>query len=756
VRLYLHRQLITIMPPAGTAAGVPEQIQIRAPAVQVLAMSGVRLDGVAKDEADLHRGATLTDITVSAGGDSGLDWLAGLRGLGGVTIPVVDGFFSRLGNLFDYAVLLWALVSIRFALPYSRLAEVSRNIVFTIIAAMGAVAFLAFLIDLGTALFHSLNPRGEAAAGPVALLVAGAGLVWPVACFRTGRDRRPRHRPLARPYVVWFTCAIYGLVLFEYWVILYAGMHINLLTNVHAFAGTVLVTALVWLLVRKLLGTVGLAPALVSAGVLIVALGATIIWPVLYFSSWGPAWDNYIAHVNVWGKWIFLAVAVLAVLGLGLLVFRAVQALPIARRWRITLTLAITVMITAIVLPDAITNAQLAEPHGSSLAPINLIGLFDTLPLLVDWLLLALAIAVAMSLPAKSAARPLARRIVIPIALLLLFWNDKWLYLPVTLIIGLILLSRLVFPRRLAEVMPYTQTSAEAIDESIASWRQADFVARQRQALTSGTGPLADLIQNENSDYTKRIESLTEIQDQLACERDRLQSNARKLEAVAFEQRGWVPDRRTAVSGAVLGAILGVVPSLITILTTKPSVSSSGYPALNFFGGTAWSFLEWIGIGWLVGYSLPIMRGRNGSEKALWLFLTGIGAMLPMQIIWDDSSDWTQTLIWSLELIFFLMLTAIYLCDLRILHRAGKRLTDWFTVQNWHFVVTWSTALLAALGTAMVTFLSTAATDLSNQAFNGTAGPSTSTTSQNSTSQVANQNSVNQASTVTGSGPSTP
>ena len=467
----------------------------------------------------------------------------------------------------------------------------------------------------------------------------------------------------------------------------------------------------------------------------------------MYFSSWGPARDNYIAHVNVWGKWIFLAVVVLTVLGLGLLVFRAVQALPIARPWRITLTLAITVMIAAVVLPDAITNAQLADPHGSSLAPINLIGLFDTLPLLVDWLLLALAIAVAMSLPATSAARPLARRIVIPIALLLLYWNDKWLYLPVTLIIGLIMLSWLVFPRRLAEVAPYTKTSAEAIDESIAAWREADFVAQQRQALTSGTGPLADLIQNGNSDYTKRIESLTEIQDHLACERDRLQSNARELEAVAFEQRGWVPDWHTGVSGAVLGAILGIVPSLITTLTTKPSVSSSGYPVLNFFGGTAWSFLEWIGIGWLVGYSLPIMHGKNGSEKALWLFLTGIGAMLPMQLIWDDSSDWTQTLIWSLELLFFLMLTAIYLCDLRILNKAGKRLTAWFTVQNWHFVVTWSTALLAALGTAMVTFLSTAATDLSNQAFNGTAGPSTSTTSQNSTSQVANQNSVNQAST---------
>ena len=237
-------------------------------------------------------------------------------------------------------------------------------------------------------------------------------------------------------------------------------------------------------------------------------------------------------------------------------------------------------------LPDTVTNAQLADPHGSGPAPVNLIGLFDTLPALTDWLLLALAIAVAMSLPATSAARPLARRIVIPIALLLLYWNDKWLYLPVTLIVGLFMLSWLVFPRRLTEAAPYTQTSAEAISESIAAWHQADFVAQQRQALTSGSGgALTDLIKEGNSDYAGRIESLTKIQDHLACEHDHLQRSARKLEAVAFEQRGRVPDRRTAVCGAVLGAILGIIPSLITILTTKPPVSSSGYPALDFLGG---------------------------------------------------------------------------------------------------------------------------------------------------------------------------
>ncbi len=744
VRLYLHRQLITVMPPAGMAAAVPEQIQISAPAVQVLAESGVHLDGVAKDEADLNRGATLTDITVSDGG-SGLDWLAGLRSIGGITIPVVDGFLSRLGNLFDYAVLLWALVIIRFALPYSRLAEVSRNIVFTIVTALAAVAYLALLVDLGTAVFHSLNPRGEAAAGPVALLVAGAGLVWPVACFRTGRSRRPRRAPLAGSYTARFTALMFCLALCGYWGVLYYGMQINLLTNVHAFAGTVLVTALVWLLVRMLLGTTGITSALVSAGVLIVALGATIIWPVLYFNSWTPLWDN-VAHVNVWGKWIFLTVTVFTVLGLGLMAFRAVEALQIARHWRTVVSLGIAIIIAGAVLPDTVTNAQLADPHGSGPAPVNLIGLLDTLPALTDWLLLALAVAVAMSLPATSAARPLARRIVIPIALLLLYWNDKWLYLPVTLIVGLFMLSRLVFPRRLAEAAPYTQTSAEAISESIAAWRQADFVAQQRQALTSGSsGALIDLIKKGDSDYAGRIESLTKIQDHLACEHDHLQNSARKLEAVAFEQRGKVPDRRAAVSGAVLGAILGIIPSLITILTTKPPVSGSGYPVLDFLGGTTWNLLEWVGLGWLVGYSLPLMRGRNGSEKALSLFLAGIGALLPMAVVWDDHNNWIQVLVGSLELLFFLMVIAIYLCDFRTLRSTGNRLTDWFTVQNWHFVVTWSTALLAALGTAMVTFLSTAATDLSNQAFNGTAGPSSATASQNSASQVANQNSITQA-----------
>jgi hypothetical protein len=45
-------------------------------------------------------------------------------------------------------------------------------------------------------------------------------------------------------------------------------------------------------------------------------------------------------------------------------------------------------------------------------------------------------------------------------------------------------------------------------------------------------------------------------------------------------------------------------------------------------------------------------------------------------------------------------------------------------VHNWRFLVSWSTAVLAAIGTVAVTFLSTAATDLGQQATTAVIGQS--------------------------------
>ncbi len=86
-----------------------------------------------------------------------------------------------------------------------------------------------------------------------------------------------------------------------------------------------------------------------------------------------------------------------------------------------------------------------------------------------------------------------------------------------------------------------------------------------------------------------------------------------------------------------------------------------------------------------------------------------------MNLLWLDGRGWQNALIYYLELFAFLLIIGIILCDLMALNSAGMSLSAWTQVHNWKFLVTWSTAVLAAVGTAAATFLSTAATDLGHE-----------------------------------------
>ena len=90
---------------------------------------------------------------------------------------------------------------------------------------------------------------------------------------------------------------------------------------------------------------------------------------------------------------------------------------------------------------------------------------------------------------------------------------------------------------------------------------------------------------------------------------------------------------------------------------------------------------------------------------------------MPISVVWDDSHDWALDMAGYVQLFVFLVVTTVIVCDLRTLKKAGMGPTDWVRVQNWRFIVTWSTALVAAITTAAVAFLSTVATDFTNQAF---------------------------------------
>lgn len=127
-----------------------------------------------------------------------------------------------------------------------------------------------------------------------------------------------------------------------------------------------------------------------------------------------------------------------------------------------------------------------------------------------------------------------------------------------------------------------------------------------------------------------------------------------------------MPDREAGWHGTIAGAVLGIIPAAVTVITSQPPSGSSGYPVLDFLGGTAWNLFFWVALGYV-------------------------------------------------QLFVFLMVTTVIVCDLRTLKKAGLGPADWVRVQNWRFTVTWSTALVAAISTAAVAFLSTVAADFTNQ-----------------------------------------
>jgi hypothetical protein len=104
------------------------------------------------------------------------------------------------------------------------------------------------------------------------------------------------------------------------------------LTDVRLIAGTLCAAALIWAIARLMIGG-PVAACLVSCGMLAIALTATIGWPVLWYGT--TKWQVY-PEVNTWGKWAFVALALVTVVALSIMLARAVWTVlgPYAKAWR--------------------------------------------------------------------------------------------------------------------------------------------------------------------------------------------------------------------------------------------------------------------------------------------------------------------------------------------------------------------------------------------------------------------------------------
>ena len=742
-RLYRHRQQITILSPnASQVRGPLTLIDVRAPSAQTTNAVGMNIQGIANGTISARiQQATARDSKsasfIVSEGDMSPSWFGGLRAIGGITIPIADRFLGRINSIFAYCILLWAVWRARRAYPGSPLADIALRMVQVIVAASVAVAVLGLAYDISSKVIGNSPDDDYLVAGPLALLVGGTAVVWPVLCWRAGVTDSGNTRLSAAPpgsitRRPWWRVAVpvVGLLII---VALYWGrldrLGVSVLTSIPILVGTALAAVGVPLLVRCALGRNGVLTWVTSAGLLGAVFAAATGWPLLNYSGFYANGSGPL-YINLWGKWTYVTLAVIFAGGLSLLWGRTAWAAArhhkqAPRKVAAAVVTATAAVVIVAIVPDAVSESGVATPHASGLFPPDIFGLFYASDQLLFWLLLVLPMVMIMRLP-SPVPWPVARDLALPMALVLLYWFDAWLYIPVTVIAGIFLIRYLMMPSELAHVTPRAGDPRTWAKNAAAGWRRAEFIAGQQQAIaTSSAEKLRDsIISGTAGEFQSQLNRLADAQDDLTAKRDTFRLNARSAKIRAFSHIGAPPDLAGAAAGAIIGAVVGVIPILVITLTTDPSAPGGNYPVLGFFGGTSWNLLTWAGLGWFIGYFLPLLRGSSGAGKAMWVFITGAAATLPISLIWNDTQEWITTMVSDLELLVFLVVVTVVVCDLRLLIQAGLRPVDWVRVQNWRFVATWSAALIAAVGTIVITFATTTVTDLTQQLTQQSAGTS--------------------------------
>lgn len=728
-RLYLPRQRLVVGRPGDVTVSGSDDVDIEAHGIQVADASGASIQEIGGSDTTLVANARTVSVEMWEDGAS-QGWLDGLRALGSIAIPVAGYPLDILSGAFVYLVLLWSLSRVaRDGAAASDAVRTARKAVLVIVGGLSAAAFLLPMLRISEILTNYQRSADYIVAGPMGLLVAGAVVWWLTASLRIWSpdkaespgwaDRLGSRRGLAAPLVsVLCVSVVLGLYVAMLllsptalrWLDIPASQDIPVM-----ILAAIAVALVVWIATIMFGGRV--LPWLLSVPMTALILAAAAGWPLIWYTSFNPGGQGTY-YVNAWGKWIYAAVVAAVVIGLAVMFARVfwVVTKPYGKPWQWVAGATAAAVTALAVLPDAISESGVVAPRSAGLVPYDLFNFFLALPSLLSWLLIVMALLVAIGLQSAAGMRPAARFLAIPIALGLFYGSGQWLYLPVTRLLGLPLVIRFLLPGRLA-TQKASPDESSAAKRAIDRWRDAEFVGSQRQALaSSSTDALRDfLLKSNDKRFDKGLAALAGGQAKLSTERDRYRREARKDNTDAFSRYGHLLRRKDAKAGFIVGAILGIVPATVTVLATQPPAGNGVYPVLAFLGGTAWRIGVWALLGCFIGYFQPLLRGENGVEKGAWMFIVNAAPVLLVAAIWDDSRDWAGLLIGTLEVLVFLIVAAIILDDMRVLRDAGLSVADWTRVHNWRFVVTWSTTVIAAIGTAAVTFLSTAATDLSQE-----------------------------------------
>jgi hypothetical protein len=290
--------------------------------------------------------------------------------------------------------------------------------------------------------------------------------------------------------------------------------------------------------------------------------------------------------------------------------------------------------------------------------------------------------------------------------------TGRWLYIPVTFLIGCFLLSRFIRPAEYwRELQPlfrrvFSQRLAlldQIVDLGTARSAYRDLRKNLRARLASG-----DMTFEE---YDSQLEARKKELDKL---HQKAVVEGRPVREVALTFGPYPSAWQNGLHGARF-ALLLASPWILLFLQDffSDPLSSQAYPLWEFLVALVIVTCQWAVFGFLFGYFYPYLWGRSGLHKGFGFFFVSVIPSLPLMALFNTTPEaWQASLFWALQVFVLCILLGLLAFDYAILRRGYW---DWqilFEVHGLRSVGISVSSILVAVGAAVTTLMTTQTTSL--------------------------------------------
>ena len=312
---------------------------------------------------------------------------------------------------------------------------------------------------------------------------------------------------------------------------------------------------------------------------------------------------------------------------------------------------------------------------------------------------------------------PLARDAGVLLALFLFYSSTtRWNYIPVSFIVGFLLLRFWLLPRQQFDRSMFSdiKSSRKKLIARVIAFNDAERALKTlKKELLAKLGK-GDVTPEQYGDKLRALGEVVEARRRALIVRNRFSKE--HVLALGTGNSAWENGRRTAYY-----SLLFSLPWVVLYFRdlVRAQVPSDTYLALDLLTNIVYFFLAWISYGFIFGYFYPHIRGKNGIQKALAMFLT---VVVP-ELIWTalarpvDAENWVSFGFWTLQIFVQMMLLGMVAADLSTMRSHGYKWSHLLDFYRLSSLSAWVSSVILAIAAAASALITSGATEILALAF---------------------------------------